>query len=590
MQDAKEEVREKLSIEDIIGEYVQLKRAGRYWRGLSPFTNERTPSFFVTPEKNIWHDFSSGKGGDIYAFIMEVEGLSFREALELLARKANVDLSQYQNSGSKTNGELRKRYLEINSLARKYFMHQMVKSKTAQEYIFKKRGLKKETVIEWGIGFAPQSGGAAAIARKKGFSDKEIRGAGLISSYGRDIFRSRMMIPLCDGQGQVVGFTGRIVGDGEPKYINTPATMLYDKGRQVFGLHLAKNAIRQADLSVLVEGNLDVISSHQAGIKNVVACAGTALTISHLKSLSRLSQNIALCFDADRAGVAATERAVNLAQDLEVNLSVISLNNAKDPDELIQKDVKLWEAAITARKPAVQWLIDYYASQNDLTTAEGKKTLTNTVLKIVAKLKDTVELEHYLNKISELTETSRGALEAKLNNNNDNIPKQKLKPVKVKKDQSRRNYDKKYFIQQILAITFSRKNLRTILNNLSDNFLDENYIKIKNSLLNEDFTNIDETFANSLAEIELIAEIVNKQKGDKRSLLLTYMRDLELLFAEEERGKLSQAFIDSDGEDTIEINKAIKQNNKKIRDLKSTGVNDDFAKLFEIWQARKNKM
>jgi DNA primase len=397
MEEAKEEVRRRLAIEDVIGEYVQLKRAGRLWRGLSPFTSERTPSFFVTPDRDIWHDFSANKGGDIYRFIMEIEGMNFREALELLARKASVDLSRYRTSGSKKVGEQKQRILSANILARKYFQSAMVQVKEAQEYIFVKRKLTKNTVEEWGIGYAPPSGGLNNFLRKKNFNDQELKQAGLMSRNGYDMFRDRMMIPLCDNQGQIVGFTGRIVGSGEPKYLNTPATILYDKGRQVFGLHLAKNAIRQNNLAVLVEGNLDVISSHQAGVKNVVACAGTALTLDHLKSLNRLAGKIALCFDGDKAGIAATERAVILSQKLELDMYVIELPSGfKDPDELIQKDVVLWKKAIDNPKSSVQWIVESYAKQVDLKTAEGKKELTNKAKNILKELRDQVEVEHYI--------------------------------------------------------------------------------------------------------------------------------------------------------------------------------------------------
>ncbi|MDR0957234.1 MAG: DNA primase [Candidatus Nomurabacteria bacterium] len=362
MNDAKEEVRSKLAIEDVIGEYVQLKRSGRYWRGLSPFTNEHTPSFFVTPERDIWHDFSSNKGGDIFSFVMEVEGLDFFGALELLAKKAGVDLTRYDKKAPRDLGQRKNRVIEMNNIATNYFMHEMTKSQTAMEYIFKKRGLMKATVLEWGIGFAPENSGLknALLARK--FAEQEIREAGLIGARGGEMFRSRMTIPLRDSQGQIVGFTGRIIGDGEPKYLNTPATIVYDKGRQVFGLNFAKNAIRKEDFVVLVEGNLDVISSYQAGVKNIVACAGTALTRDHLKSLGRLSHNIRLCFDGDRAGIAATERAIILAEPLELKLSVISFDIAKDPDEIITKfGAEKWLEVITKNTlPAVEWVIKKY--------------------------------------------------------------------------------------------------------------------------------------------------------------------------------------------------------------------------------------
>ena len=591
MQDAKEEVRARLAIEDVIGEYVQLKRAGRLWRGLSPFTSEKTPSFFVTPDKNIWHDFSSNRGGDVFAFIMEVEGLGFREALEFLARKAGVDLSQYDSGNNRGFTDKKKRFLEANSIAKKYFMTAMVKSKSAQEYIFKNRGLSKDTVSEWGIGYAPETSGIVSFLRQKDFRDDEIRGAGLMSSRGYDIFRNRMMIPLCDNQGQVVGFTGRIIGDGEPKYINTPATLLYDKGRQVFGLHLAKNSIREQDFAVLVEGNLDVINSHQAGVRNVVACAGTALTVSHLKSLMRLTNNISLCFDGDRAGATATERAIILAQELDIRLSVIDLpDGCKDPDDLIKNDINAWRQAVKSDKPAVQWLIDYYANSVDLETVEGKKEFTTKIIKIIIGLRDAVEAEHYLNLLAEMTNTTLGALKQKMKFNGGGSKSfRPLKTVKVEQDAKVRRHNEQVLSERALAIAQSQKSLRSVLNNLPNEYLTEPLAKVKYFLLDENSIEIDGDLADKLAELELIASQID---GDKRTLLLTHLKELELINSEKRRAKLMSEFAsadDADGHRREIINGAINGMNQTVKLLQSTGQNDDFAGLFQVWDSRKDE-
>ena len=418
MQDAKEEVRSRLNIEDIIGEYVQLKRAGRNYKGLSPFTNERTPSFTVSPEKNIWHDFSSGKGGDIFSFIMEVEGLEFREALEKLAQKAGVELSMFD---SKKSGELakqKKRLLEANELACRYFQQCLIRNRAALEYVFKKRGLNKKVVSDFRIGYAPSEGDAMVRAlKKRGFSNYELRRAGLVNRFDGDLFRGRITLPLMDSNGQVVGFTGRtLVGDDKgPKYLNTPGTLLYDKSRLVFGLSLAKQAIRTNDQAVVVEGNLDVVSSHQAGFSQAVATSGTAITEHHLKTLGRLSSNVKLAFDGDKAGIAASERAIVLAQQVGVELSVVNLPSGfKDPDELIQENPELWQKALEEAQPAVDWVLVQYAMREDLSTAQGKRLYTNAALAIVHGLRDSVEREHYLGVVSREIGTSLASLEQKL--------------------------------------------------------------------------------------------------------------------------------------------------------------------------------
>lgn len=418
MQDMKEEVRSRLNIEDVVGEYVQLKRAGRNFKGLSPFTGERTPSFYVSPDKNIWHDFSSNKGGDVFSFVMEVEGIDFRAALELLAHRVGVDLAQYDSAGAQEIAKRKKRIYEILELATQYYQQSLLKNQHAVEYVFGKRKLSKEIVQTFRIGYAPSTGDALVnFLKMKKFTQKEAQDAGLLNRYDGDLFRSRMMVPLMDGTGRVIGFTARILADepNAPKYLNTPETLLYNKGRHVFGLSQAKEAIRKVDYSVIVEGNLDVVSSHQVGVNQVIATAGTAMTESHLKALVRLSPNARLAFDGDSAGLAATERAIPIAQAVGIDLTIISLgDDAKDPDELIQKDPALWQKAIDTAEPVVDWVLAQYSKREDLMTALGKRKFTTAALRVIRALQDPVEQEHYLQKVSSYTDSSLDALKEKL--------------------------------------------------------------------------------------------------------------------------------------------------------------------------------
>lgn len=434
MQDAKEEVRTRLNIEDVIGEYVQLKKAGRNFKGISPFTSEKTPSFFVSPDKQIWHDFSSNKGGDVFSFIMEVEGVDFRDSLEQLARKAGVDLSMYDDKGAQAASKLKKRLLQANELATNYYQQSLVKNNHAVEYVFKKRGLSKQVVQEFKIGYSPNAKEALVnFLKKKGFTPKELSQAGLVNRFGGDLFRGRIVVPLMDGSGQIIGFTGRVLDNSEsknsPKYLNTPQTLLYDKSRHVFGLSQAKASIRTAGYSVIVEGNLDVISSHQAGIAQVVATAGTAMTEYHLKPLLRLSSQIRLAFDSDQAGLAATERAIGIAQIVGAELSIITLpDNAKDPDELIKKDVGSWTQAIDKAEPAVDWVLKQYLIREDLKTATGKKRFSTAALNVISVLRDPVEQEHYLNQAAKLGDVSIEALKSKLSEKKEQ-PQKRYKNV-----------------------------------------------------------------------------------------------------------------------------------------------------------------
>ncbi len=419
--EAKEEIRARLNIEDVIGQYVQLKRAGRNFKGLSPFSNEKTPSFMVSPDKHIWHDFSSNKGGDVFSFIMEVEGVDFRSALELLARKAGVDLTQYENKKVDQN-ELRKkeRIYQVLELATKFYQQNLVKSKEAVNYVFARRKLSKEVVLKFKIGYAPNPSGVAGSIIKRGYDLHDVLGSGLLSRDKRgqwEIFKGRMMLPLADPHGRTIGFVGRIIEDAPnaPKYVNSPQTWVYDKSRHVFGLHLAKESIRRLGYVVIVEGNLDVVASHQVEVAQVVATAGTAMTEYHLRALSRLTSDIRLAFDRDPAGVTATERAIVIASNLGVQLRVVSMPTGfKDPDELIQADPPQWLAIIEQPQDAMEWLLDEYARRFDLTTAEGKRRTTSAVLEIIGKLVDPVEQEHYLGLLAKRTNTSLTAIKAKL--------------------------------------------------------------------------------------------------------------------------------------------------------------------------------
>ena len=434
MQDAKEEVRARLSIEDVIGEYVELKRAGRNLKGLSPFTEERTPSFVVSPDKQIWHDFSSGKGGDLFSFVMQVEGMDFRQALEHLARKAGVELQQFSGGDSRV-AKRKERARQALDLAARYFQQVLVKSPTALNYVVKKRGLSRNTIEEFVIGFAPEGRSTLVdVLRKRNFTDQELKDAGLVNQYGGDLFRGRMVVALSDPSGGVVGFTGRIIVDDPkaPKYLNTPQTLLFDKSRHVFGLFQAKESIRQQNCAVIVEGNLDVVSSHQAGVKNVVATAGTAMTEYNLRALSRLAERIKLAFDGDKAGLAATERAIEIAQRVGVEVEVVTLpGSAKDPDELIQQDVKLWQQAIDSSQPAVEWVIHQYQNREDLSTAEGKRRFTTASLQLIGGLQDPVEREHYMEILGSIAGVSLSAIEQKLTSTK--VDKKPKRPTRIEK-------------------------------------------------------------------------------------------------------------------------------------------------------------
>ena len=483
MQDAKEEVRSRLNIEDVIGEYVVLKRAGRNFKGLSPFTGEKTPSFYVSPDKQIWHDFSSNKGGDVFSFVMEAEGADFRQCLELLARKAGVDLSMYDTGKNRSLGKRKEQLKEVLKLSTKYYQASFVNNKHAIDYVFHKRGLNRATITEFMIGYAPSSGDALVkFLAKKGYEKKDMHEAGLLNRFGSDLFRSRIMVPLMDISGEVIGFTGRLLEDepNSPKYLNTPQTILYDKSRHVFGLSQAKESIRNADRAVIVEGNLDVISSFEAGVKNVVATAGTAMTEMHLKAIGRITKQIKLCFDSDKAGIAATERAISIAQNVDVDLSVISLpESAKDPDELVKQDIGLWRQAIDDAEPAIDWVLKQYQKRYDVSSANGKREFTSSALNLIRQIDDPVVKEHYIKNVADTIGASKKALNQKLDSNDSNELETKTRKSIKPESQGKSQADEYSYHDNALAIGLSDGATRDLFNEVDEvNFQDEARLEV----------------------------------------------------------------------------------------------------------------
>lgn len=412
------EIKQRLEVAEVVGSYIPLKQAGRNLKASCPFHDEKTASFMVSPDKGIWHCFGCGEGGDIYKFVMKMEGLEFRPALELLAKRAGVELS---NRRSSTGTKQKERLILAHQWAIKYYQASLVKNTPALEYLLKTRKLDKSIIQQFAIGYAPDSWDAlTAFLTKKGFSADELVRAGLAGKKSGvfDWFRGRIMFPIFDAQGAPVGFTGRVLQEkgGEtdgPKYLNTPQTLIYDKSRAIYGLHLAKESIRQSDWAVLVEGNMDVVASHQAGLTQAVAVSGTALTADQLKILGKFSKNIRLAFDTDDAGLLATERAIDISQKLGLNLKVVK-TGAKDPDELIKSDPEAWKRAVDSARYAIDYLFDRFATEFDVSTAMGKRQYSDRLAANIRRLADPVEQNHYVNLLADRLGTSSESVSKKI--------------------------------------------------------------------------------------------------------------------------------------------------------------------------------
>lgn len=403
-----QEIKDRLNIAEVIGGYIQIKKSGTNFKAPCPFHNEKTPSLMISPQKQIWHCFGCGEGGDIFGFVMRYENLDFKEALKVLADKAGVKLPEYKPRDIKEESEKELLY-RINDFAARFY-HQILLSpqgEKALEYL-KNRGLSLATIKQWQIGFAPEDFHILekALVQKKIPLDLLVK-AGVSAKNERgqiyDRFRGRVTFPIFDYNGKTVGFSARILlDDGKSaKYVNSPETIIYNKSKILFGLNFAKNDTRKKDEAVVVEGQMDCISAHQAGFANVVASSGTALTADQLQIIGRMTKNLKFCFDGDSAGLNAARRAGEIALRQGFRLKLITLKVAKDPDELIKKSPGLWEKAV---KEAV-WFIDYYIdlaqTQAPQDSVSQVHYISEQVVPLLGFVADPLEQDHYIKKITE---------------------------------------------------------------------------------------------------------------------------------------------------------------------------------------------
>ncbi|MDO8560400.1 MAG: DNA primase [bacterium] len=404
--DPKEEVKTRLDIIDIVGEYVALKPAGANHKALCPFHHEKTPSFMVSRDRQIWRCFGCSEGGDVFSFVMKMEGLDFPGALRLLAQKAGVTLRRTDPQVSTRRNTL----LEIVDAAAGFFqalLRDSPHAELAREYL-QRREMNPAAVETFGLGWAPDSWEATGrFLQERGFTERDIFEAGLLVKKERgsgfyDRFRNRLIFPIHDGHGQTVGFGGRTLDPKETgaKYINTPQTDIYNKGVIVYNLHRAKQDIRTLDRAVLVEGYMDAIASWEAGVKNVVAVAGTALTADQVKLLKRFSANFSLAFDMDAAGLAAASRGIDLMLAAECNVHVIQLPFGKDPDECVRKDPSAWRTAVESAAEFMEFSFAKTLAAHPLTGAANKKQVAKVLLSTIGKIGSAVERSHWLQRLA----------------------------------------------------------------------------------------------------------------------------------------------------------------------------------------------
>ena len=422
-----EEVRQNNDVVDIISQYVHLTRKGRNYFGLCPFHSEKSPSFSVSPDRQIFHCFGCGVGGNVYTFLMKIEGITFKESLEQLAERANIQLPTYENSADAAKDELKAKVYKVNEFAAEFYHQNLYKpvAKIGQEYV-KKRKMNRETLEAYRIGFSGKFDELYKALKAQGFGEKEILESGLVNKNANgtyiDRYRERLMFPICDARGKVIAFGGRILDDSkikdpkfpQPKYINSPENVVYSKGRHLFGLNVAKK--ESAKKLLIVEGYMDVISLHQRGITNVVGALGTALTEQQGWLLRKSTEQVILGFDADGAGQTAIERSMKILQKMGCDMRVLQIEGAKDPDEFVVKyGPERFQMYVDKAISLVEFKVKMLKKSLDLDNVNDKIKFLNEVAKIVAKVENSMEREVYVDKISLEYKVSKDAIYAEIN-------------------------------------------------------------------------------------------------------------------------------------------------------------------------------
>lgn len=547
-----EQIKSRLNIVDIIGEYIKLEKAGINYRAPCPFHNEKTPSFFVSPSRQMWHCFGGcNEGGDIFKFVMKIEGVEFIDALKLLAKKAGVQLKESSKKYEeiKTQREI---LLSICKKATAFFSTQLEKSKSgleAKDYLLK-RGFKEETIKDWKIGYAPSTWNSLCdYLIGLGYKREDIINAGMASEKFFDRFRSRIIFPICDASGQSIGFTGRVFNsEDEAKYLNTPNTLLYDKSQALYGIDKAKIEIRKKDSCILVEGNVDCIMSHQSGVKNCLAVSGTALTTIHLGIIKRFSNNLTFAFDMDLAGNNATKKGIDMAINNGFNVKVIAMNNEKDPaDIILSSGEEEWKRIIEGAKPINQFYFDLALKNKDVKSIEDQKKIVDELLPIFKKIDNTIEQTHWIQKLAEVLSIREDDVRQEMKK--VKLPDQEFEIQKEKRGKPRRELLEETILSIILInplmvekLNQEQKELFTFIEDKKD----DSYIIMKSELLKEEEIDIDDEWHKCVYEIE------NIYREEKRKKIMVEIKEKEKEGSFEEVKKL-----------LLEFNKLTKKDDKK---------------------------
>ena len=580
-----EEVRQANDIVDVISQYVHLKRSGRNFFGLCPFHNEKSPSFSVSPDKQIFHCFGCGVGGNVFTFLSRIEGINFVEAVQTLAERANIQLPTFENNADAAKEALKAKVYKVNEFTATYYHENLYKqsAKIAQEYV-KQRKLSNETLKSFRIGFSGKFDELYQALKKEGFEDAEILESGLVNrnDNGRyiDRYRNRLMFPICDARGRVIAFGGRVLDDSKPKYINSPENIVFSKGRNLFGLNVAKKSPDIKKRLLIVEGYMDVISLHQRGIKNVVAPLGTALTQQQGWLLRKTSEQIILSFDSDEAGLKAKIRAVDILQNMGCDIRILQMEGAKDPDEYIIKYGNArFQNIIDKALSIIEFKVRLLKRNLNLNNTNDKIKFLNEIAKLISKVDNNIEKEVYIEKISKEYEISKEAIYAEVNkltyeNKQTEKVLDKAKPVvkhvNVKKQEVSEAIKRRENTLLAILLNGDMNIYKIIKQNIKqEDFKDETNKKIAkrlyeefekgNSNINGILDELEEEEQNHITEIladdyeiddveKAIDDVMKSYEKDrlsnKKFEILEKLENRELNLSQEEKNKLGKELSD----------------------------------------------
>ena len=567
------EVREKNNIVDTISKYISLKRIGTNYKGLCPFHGEKTPSFTVSEEKQIFHCFGCGEGGDVISFLMKHDNLEFIEALKILADNANITLKE--KNVNPEQEKIRNMLYEINREAGIYFYKNLFKNRPAYDYLIN-RGIDKETIKAFGLGYASNGWNYLIdYLKEKNYSEKDMESAGLITHHKKsnryfDKFRGRIIFPIFDIKGRIIGFGGRSIdSENQPKYLNSPETPVFYKGSNLYALNIVRKQSKR-DKIILVEGYMDVISLYKYGIKNSVASLGTSLTPNQSQLLKSYSKEIYICYDSDNAGRNATNKAIETMSKVDIKPKIILLPEKLDPDDFIKQDgLNAFQRLIDNSLTAIDFKIQQKKKKYNLSNYQDKINFLKDVANLLREIKSPVELEIYVDKVSRETNIPSGVIKQEINKDSKKLLQKDKYVANKYKDYSKDNIVPVQYMLKPAHLTAEKELLNLILNNK------DIYQTIKCEFKADDFLDL---------VYRKLAEIIYKLYENDEPLILESITDH---FNEDEKSKVEEVFTLN-----LKVNKdikAIEDYIKSINDYKITLRKEAIKKQIETIDSKNEK-